>query len=129
MDGLLAGKIALVTGGARGLGRAICRVLAREGAKVAFTYIKSDDEAAALATEIGGTAHKCSVLDKPGLHELVKMLDKAHGRIDILVNNAGFGQVVPLALMEEQDWDEMLDTHVKGAFNTTQAVLRTMVRE
>jgi len=52
-----------------------------------------------------------------------------HGKIDILVNNAGFGQVVPLALMEESDWDDMLDTHVKGAFLTTQAVLRIMVRQ
>src|SRR4029079_12070449 len=51
------------------------------------------------------------------------------GKIDILVNNAGYGQVVPLALMEETDWDDMLDTHVKGAFLTTQAVLRVMVRE
>ena len=57
------------------------------------------------------------------------MLDAKHGKIDILVNNAGFGQVVPLALMEESDWDAMIDTHVKGAFLATQAVLRTMVRE
>jgi NAD(P)-dependent dehydrogenase (short-subunit alcohol dehydrogenase family) len=131
---LLDGRIALVTGGSRGLGRAICVALAREGATVAFNYSRADDDAQATlaaieATGAKGSAHRISVLDKSGLAELVKMLDTAHGKIDILVNNAGFGQVVPLALMEESDWDAMLDTHVKGAFLATQAVLRTMVRE
>jgi 3-oxoacyl-[acyl-carrier protein] reductase len=131
---LLDGRIALVTGGSRGLGRAICVALAKEGATVAFNYSRADADAKATlaaieATGANGSAHRISVLDKPGLAELVKMLDTAHGKIDILVNNAGFGQVVPLALMEESDWDAMLDTHVKGAFLATQAVLRTMVRE
>lgn len=131
---LCDGRVALVTGGSRGLGRAICLALAREGAIVAFNYLKADADADATVAQIeaaGGraSAHKVSVLDKPGLAELARSLDRAHGRIDILVNNAGYGQVVPLALMEESDWDEMLDTHVKGAFLTTQAVLRIMVRE
>ena len=111
----LTGRVAFVTGGSRGLGRAICVALAREGATVAFNYARSDDDAAATlaaieATGAKGSAHRISVLDKPGLAELVKMLDHAHGKIDVLVNNAGFGQVVPLALMEESDWDAMLDT-------------------
>jgi len=135
--GLCDGRVALVTGGSRGLGRAICLILAREGARVAFNYLRDDAAAAETlaalrgpGTEASGhSAHKVSVLDKPGLTELVKQLDRAHGKIDILVNNAGFGQVVPLALMEEDDWDQMMDTHVKGAFLATQAVLRTMVRE
>jgi NAD(P)-dependent dehydrogenase (short-subunit alcohol dehydrogenase family) len=131
---LLEGRTALVTGGSRGLGRAICEVLAREGARVAVNYVKSDDDAQqtlAALEQLGAaaSAHKVSVLDKAGLVELVQSLDRAHGKIDILVNNAGFGQVVPLALMEEDDWDQMLDTHVKGAFLATQAVLRSMVRE
>jgi NAD(P)-dependent dehydrogenase (short-subunit alcohol dehydrogenase family) len=131
---LCAGRVAFVTGGSRGLGRAICKTLAREGAFVAFNYLKHDDDAAATVAAIeaaGGraSAHKVSVLDKAGLRELASSLDKAHGKIDILVNNAGYGQVVPLALMEESDWDEMLDTHVKGAFLAAQAVLRVMVRE
>jgi NAD(P)-dependent dehydrogenase (short-subunit alcohol dehydrogenase family) len=134
VSSLLAGRVAFVTGGSRGLGRAICKTLAREGAVVAFNYLKHDEDAAATVAAIeaaGGraSAHKVSVLDKPGLTELAKSLDKQHGKIDILVNNAGYGQVVPLALMEESDWDEMLDTHVKGAFLATQAVLRVMVRE
>ncbi len=133
-SGLCAGRTALVTGGSRGLGRAICKVLAREGARIAFTYARSDEDAQSALAELEAaghhaSAHKVSVLDKAGLRELVQALDKSAGKIDILVNNAGFGQVVPLALMEEEDWDQMLDTHVKGAFLTTQAVLRTMVRE
>jgi 3-oxoacyl-[acyl-carrier protein] reductase len=130
---LCEGRVALVTGGSRGLGRSISKVLAREGARVAFTYANNDEDArqtVAMLESVGRvSAHKVSVLDRPGLLDLVKQLDKEHGKIDVLVNNAGFGQVVPLALMEESDWDQMLDTHVKGAFNTTQAVLRTMVRE
>ncbi len=134
MSQLCAGRIAFVTGGSRGLGRAICVALAREGAFVAFNYAKSDadaDATVALIVAAGGraSAHKVSVLDKAGLVELMKSLDQVHGKVDILVNNAGFGQVVPLALMEESDWDEMLDTHVKGAFLATQAALRIMVRE
>jgi len=125
--GLLDGRIALVTGGSRGLGRAICLTLAREGARVAFNYTRSDDDARETLAQLGplASAHKVSVLDKAGLDAVVREL----GRVDILVNNAGHGQVVPLALMEEEDWDAMLDTHVKGAFLTTQAVLRAMVRE
>jgi 3-oxoacyl-[acyl-carrier protein] reductase len=131
---LCEGRVALVTGGSRGLGRAICIMLAREGAFVAFNYARSDADADATLAAITaaggrGSAHKVSVLDKPGLTALAKSLDATHGKIDILVNNAGFGQVVPLALMEESDWDDMLDTHVKGAFLTTQAVLRIMVRQ
>src|SRR5512140_2663836 len=133
--GLCDGKVALVTGGSRGLGRAICMTLAREGARVAFNYLRSDEDAAATLTALAAlgapeaSAHKVSVLDKAGLIALAGSLELAHGKIDILVNNAGFGQVVPLALMEEEDWDQMIDTHVKGAFLATQAVLRTMVRE
>lgn len=131
---LCEGRVALVTGGSRGLGRSICKVLAREGARIAFTYATNDDDAnatLAFLRDAGArvSAHKVSVLDKAGLTALVKQLDAEHGKVDVLVNNAGFGQVVPLALMEESDWDQMLDTHVKGAFLATQAVLRTMVRE
>jgi NAD(P)-dependent dehydrogenase (short-subunit alcohol dehydrogenase family) len=130
---LLAGRLALVTGGSRGLGRAICRALAREGARVAFNYTTSDDDAAVTlaALESHGQAwkHRVSVCDKAGVLEMVRAIERDAGApIDILVNNAGIGQVVPLALMEEEDWDQMMDTHVKGAFLVTQAVLRGMVR-
>jgi len=131
---LCTGRVALVTGGSRGLGRSICHVLAREGARVALTYAHDDASAEATLASLRergalASAHKVSVLDKPGLDALIRALDTEHGKVDIVVNNAGFGQVVPLALMEESDWDAMIDTHVKGAFLVTQAALRVMVRQ
>ena len=120
---LCEGRVALVTGGSRGLGRSICKVLAREGARIAFTYATNDadaDATLAFLREAGArvSAHKVSVLDKPGLNALVKQLDGEHGKLDVLVNNAGFGQVVPLALMEESDWDQMLDTVQRADIRT-----------
>lgn len=131
--GLLEGRVALVTGGSRGLGRAICRVLGREGAAVAFNYVKSEKQAAEAVRELrdSGTrawAFAASVLDKGAIEAMVGAVERDAGPIDVLVNNAGVGQVVPLALMEEGDWDRMMDTHVKGAFLVTQSVLRGMIK-
>jgi len=133
MSKLLDGKVAWVTGGSRGLGRAICLGLAREGASVAFNFSSSGREAeetlaAIRAQGVRGWAFQVSVTDKAGLAELVKTLEKEAGGIDILVNNAGISQVVPLALMEEEDWDRTMDVNVKGTFLATQAVLRGMIR-
>jgi NAD(P)-dependent dehydrogenase (short-subunit alcohol dehydrogenase family) len=69
-----------------------------------------------------------SVLDKAGMQQLAKHLEQQAGQLDILINNAGVGQVVPLALMEEEDWDRMMATNVKGAFLSTQAVMRGMIK-
>lgn len=131
--GLLDGQVAFITGGARGLGRAMVQIFCREGAKVAFNYRAADDEAAALVEELRGAGHtvlaqKADVTDKAALKALVKRIEAELGGIDVLVNNAGVGQVLPLVLMEEEDWDRMMDTHVKGAFLATQAVLRGMVK-
>lgn len=130
---LLEDRVALVTGGSRGLGRAICLTLAREGAQVAFNYSQSDADAADLLQQIQnaggrGWAWKTSVLDRSGLRAMARALEQEAGQIDILVNNAGIGQVVPLALMEEEDWDRMMSVNVKGAFLTTQAVMRGMIK-
>jgi NAD(P)-dependent dehydrogenase (short-subunit alcohol dehydrogenase family) len=130
---LLADRVALVTGGSRGLGAAIVKTFAREGARVAFNYSSSDAAAAATAAAVeaaGGfaRAYKCSVLDREGLRAMLRRIEDDVGPIDTLVNNAGVGQVLPLALMEEEDWDRMMDTHVKGAFLATQAVMRGMIR-
>lgn len=132
--GLLDGRTALVTGGSRGLGRAICMVLAREGANVAFNYSRSTVEAAELLEalkqfDVKSWAFQVSVLDKKGLNKMVREIEQAAGSIDILINNAGIGQVVPLALMEEEDWDRMMDINVKGAFLATQAVMRGMIHQ
>lgn len=130
---LLDGRVVLVTGGSRGLGRAMVSAFAREGARVAFNYSSREADAEttlAAAKAAGGfaRAYRCSVTDRSGLRAMVRQIEDEVGPIDTLVNNAGVGQVLPLALMEEEDWDRMMDIHVKGAFLTTQAVLRGMVK-
>ena len=131
--GLLDGRTALVTGGSRGLGRAIAIALAREGAKVAINYARADEEAERTLNEIKAhdqwaRAFKCSVLDKPAIQSMVRAVEEETGGIDILVNNAGVGQVVPLALMEEEDWDRLMSINVKGTFLCSQAVMRGMIK-
>jgi NAD(P)-dependent dehydrogenase (short-subunit alcohol dehydrogenase family) len=130
----LAGKVALVTGGSRGLGRAISVALAREGARVAINFARDEkaaDETKALLAEIGPAPilAKADVTDRAAVQAMVKAIEQSAGSVDLLVNNAGVGQVVPLALMEEADWDRMMDTHVKGAFLVSQAVLRGMIKK
>lgn len=132
--GRLSGRLALITGGSRGLGAAIAIRYAREGADVAFNYLKAEKDAEAALAVLRETgrrawAFKADVTDKAAVQKMVKELEKEAGRsVEILVNNAGHGQVVPLALMEEEDWDRMMDTHVKGAFLVSQACLRGMVK-
>jgi len=129
----LSGKRVLVTGGARGLGRALCLTFAKHGAKVAFTYAKNEEAAASLSAELAAKgaearAARLSVTDGKGTEALVKELEAAWGAVDVLVNNAGVTQNLPIALLEEDDWDKVMDTNVKGAFITSKAVLRGMIR-
>lgn len=129
---LLEGRTALVTGGSRGLGRALCQILAREGANVAFCYSRSEPHASETlaliqAQGVRGWSYKVNVLDKPAVQQMVRALEQESGGLDILVNNAGVGQVVPLALMEEEDWDRVMNINVKGAFLVTQAAIRGMI--
>lgn len=131
---LLAGKRILVTGGSRGLGRAMSEVFVEHGAHVAFTY-HSDDESAAQTqsmTESKGyraRAYKVPILDAAELEKMVRELEKEWGALDILVNNVGITQSLPFALIGEEDWDLVLDTNVKGTFLMTRTVLRGMIRQ
>lgn len=126
---MFSGKTAIVTGGSRGIGRAIVQALAREGAKVAFTYVQNKtlaDEIANGETIIG---FQTDVSNFEQAKELVKRVKERFGRIDILVNNAGITRDKLLALMSEKDWDDVLDTNLKGAFNLTKHVVGVMVRQ
>ncbi len=130
----LAGKRALITGASRGLGRAICRVFAEEGARVAFTYSRDVEGAATTVSEIesaGAEArpYAVSVLDPAATESMLKHLETAWDGLDILVNNAGISQNLPLALLEEEDWDRVMDLNAKGSFLTARAVLRRMIRK
>lgn len=129
----LAGKRVLVTGGSRGLGRAICRAFAFGGARVAFTCSRESEDAQATleaCRELGAEARHfaVSVLDGGGTAAMVQELEASWGGIDVLVNNAGVIQNLPLALIEEADWDHVMDVNLKGVFITSRAVLRGMIR-
>jgi NAD(P)-dependent dehydrogenase (short-subunit alcohol dehydrogenase family) len=130
---LLAGKQVLITGGSRGLGRAFCLAFTRHGAKVAFTWNANQaaaEETVALCAQVGARplSFRASVLDSAAIAATVKELEQIWNGIDILVNNAGISQNLPVALMEEEDWDLVLDTNVKGSFLMSRAVLRGMFR-
>ena len=122
-------KRALITGGSRGLGRALCHCFAGEGAKVAFTYNQNRaaaEETAAATPE--ARFFQASVLDTEATDAVVHTLEKDWGGIDILVNNAGITQSLPIALMEKEDWEKVFDTNVKGVFLTTRSAIRGMIR-
>ena len=130
---LLKGKNILITGGSRGLGRSLCVTFAREGANVAFNY--ANDETGALETQSQAGAFgseiralKASVLDKEAIREIIAQIEKEWGGLDALVNNAGISQMLPMALLEEEDWDAVMDINVKGVYLVTRMALRGMIR-
>jgi 3-oxoacyl-[acyl-carrier protein] reductase len=134
MDRPLEGKVAVVTGASRGIGRAIALELARRGAKVMVNYHRSADAAAEVVTQIeaeGGqaTAFQADVSDSAEAKALVKAGIKTYGGLDILVNNAGVTRDQVLLMMQEDDWDTVIRVNLKSLFNTCKAAARTMVRQ
>ncbi len=130
----LTGKIALVTGGSRGIGRSIVLHLAHSGADVAFTYRSKVDEANALVAELqamGRTsvAIQSNAADTKQSDEVVQSVIKTFGRIDILVNNAGITKDGLLMRMSEQDWDDVISTNLKSVFNFTKSACRQMMSQ
>ena len=120
----LDGKLALVTGGSRGIGRAIAEELARAGATVVIGYRSGADEAAEVATAIGGRAIQADVADAADAARLVD----AAGELDILVNNAGLTRDGLLMRMSDDDWQTVIDTNLSGTFYTCRAVTRGMLK-
>lgn len=130
---MLKDKTAFVTGGAGAVGSAIVKVLAREGAAVAYSYHTDADGAQRLDAEmkqIGARvrAYQLDVLDAARAATLAQEIENDLGPVDILVNNAGVAQVMPFALIEEKDWDWVMDTNIKGMFVVTKAFIRGMIR-
>jgi NAD(P)-dependent dehydrogenase (short-subunit alcohol dehydrogenase family) len=126
----LRGARVLITGGTRGLGRAVAAHLASLGAHVAVTWTTDEAAAAETLAALGGEAraYRVSVTDLPGTTAMVKALEREWGGLTHLVNNAGISQTLPLALIDEGDWDRVMDVNVKGAFFTAKAVLAGMIR-
>jgi 3-oxoacyl-[acyl-carrier protein] reductase len=121
----LDGKVALVTGGSRGIGRAIALELGRAGAKVVLSYRTGRDEAEEVATEIGGRAVEADVSDAASAKALVEEA----GDLDVLVNNAGVTRDGVLARMSDDDWREVIDTNLSSVFYTCRAAARPMMKK
>ena len=128
-----ANKVAVVTGGGRGIGQEIARALAAEGAKVAVVS-RSASSCGKAADEINAafpgsaTAYAVDVADHGAVQELAKKIGEELGIVNILVNNAGVTRDGLLMRMKEDDWDTVLDTNLKGAFNTVKAFMRVLMK-
>lgn len=132
-NGRLAGHVALVTGGSRGLGRGIAEGFGAEGAKVIVNYVKDAESANAVVKQIEKAGSEAmAVRANVGLvDDVKKMVDeglKRFGKIDILVNNAGLLNFGPLAEMSVETWDEMIQTHLRGMFLCTRFVIPNMLK-
>ena len=130
----LAGKIALVTGGTRGLGKAIVLALAREGAKVAFVYRSNQEVADQLVQDLAtdqreAFAISADVRSKEDAEKAVQAVVDKWGRLDILVNNAGVIKDMLLATMKPDDWQTVIDTNLTSVYNYCQSVMRQMISQ
>jgi len=130
---VLNGKIAVVTGASRGIGRAIALVLAQKGADVLVNFAGREDAAAAVAGEIRAMGRRALVFqadvsDSARAAAMIKTAGEELGRVDILVNNAGITRDNLILRMKDADWDAVLQVNLKGAFNCARAVARTMVK-
>ena len=130
----LAGKIALVTGGSRGIGKAVVEALAREGAKVAFVYKSNADSANAVVAEQTALGHEviafqADVSQKSEADAIVTQVIEKFSRIDILVTNAGIIKDGLLMAMEESAWNAVIDTNLGSVYNFCQAVMRPMISQ
>jgi 3-oxoacyl-[acyl-carrier protein] reductase len=126
----LAGRVALVTGGNRGIGRSIAAELAAAGATVAVVA-RAAERAEAVAAELAGGGHRgygCDVADAGAVTTLVKQVESDLGSLDVLVNNAGVTGDNLLMRLSDAEWDRVMDTNLKGSFNTIRAASRGMMR-
>jgi len=130
----LSGKVALVTGGSRGIGRSICTQLAEQGAAVAINYRQSAEQAEDLRQKIEAAGGKAITIqaDVRKSEDVERMIEETVaglGRLDVLVNNAGFNRDTLILRMSLEDWDEVMELNLRAVFICTKAVLRTMMKQ
>jgi len=131
---MLDQRRAFVTGGTGSVGAAIVRSLAARGAQVAFSYHQHEDLARQLEAELAARqqtvkGYAMDLIDGAGVNRVAQQIEHDLGPIEILVNNAGITQIMPFALIEEADWDQIMDVNVKGMFLVTKAFVRGMIRQ
>jgi 3-oxoacyl-[acyl-carrier protein] reductase len=130
---LLQDKVALVTGGSRGIGAAIVKRFAEQGANVAFTYLSSEERAKKIEDElkelgVEAKAYKSDAASFEQAEALVKSVLEDFGKIDILINNAGITRDTLMLRMSEEQWDQVIHTNLKSVFNLTKHVIRPMMK-
>lgn len=130
----LKGKVAIVTGGSRGIGRAIAKALASAGCSVVITYKSSSQQAQEVVEEISKEGSKALAFqaDSAKLEDAQRVVDevlKIFGKIDILINNAGITRDNLFIRMSESEWDDVIETNLKGVFNFTKAVIKHMIAQ
>lgn len=131
---LLEGKVAIVTGATRGIGKGIALKLAEHGADVAFTYVSSPEKAKAVEDEltalgVKAMAFQSNAAEFAAAEKLIADVNENFGRIDVVVNNAGITRDGLLMRMSEENWDEVMNTNLKSIFNITKNVQRTMLKQ
>lgn len=130
--GALNGKVAIVTGGTRGIGRAIVEKFVQEGASVGFSYVSSSEKANAIVQGFDDGKVKAFKSDASIMDEAKSLVDGVvaeFGKVDILVNNAGITRDNLMLRMSEDQWDEVIQTNLKSVFNLTKCILRTMLKQ
>ena len=130
---LLEGKVAIITGASRGIGKGIAEVFADQGATIAFTYASSDEKARAFEAELAAKGvkakgYKSDASDFNAAQTLVDEVVAEFGTVDILVNNAGITRDTLLMRMSEEQWDEVIRVNLKSVFNLTKAVIKPMLK-
>jgi 3-oxoacyl-[acyl-carrier protein] reductase len=130
---MLEGKVALITGGTGAIGSALCRAFARHGADVAFTWHRQESAAGELGGELAALgrrsiAGRVEASDAGAIEAFTARVEAELGRVDVLVNNLGTTQVLPFALIDVEDWDQMMATNLRGLFLFTKAAARGMIR-
>jgi len=131
---LLKDKVAIITGGSRGIGKAIVLEFAEQGAHVAFNFLKSEEKALELKKEVEKIGRQAlifrqDVKDYESIKMMVEGVKSHFGRLDIIVNNAGILRDKALMLMEEQDWEDVISTNLSGTFNLVRAAIVTFMKQ